>query len=113
MHFKPFKKNNKDHLEFYLENSISPVHQNIKNIKQHFERRASLYTRLGLNSNYIEKSSIIEIGPGSGHNSLYVSSLNPKKYFLVEPNETGFKEINYLYKKNKKIKTNEKKKKKF
>ena len=32
MDFKPFKNNNKDHLEFYLENSISPVHQNIKNL---------------------------------------------------------------------------------
>ena len=61
MDFKPFKNNNKDHLEFYLENSISPVHQNIKNLKKHFERRGSLYTRLGLNSNYIEKSSIVEI----------------------------------------------------
>ena len=39
-----------DHLEFYLENDISPVRQNIDDLPKHLQRRSSLYQRLGLPS---------------------------------------------------------------
>lgn len=31
-----------DHLEFYLENEISPVRKNIEDMQKHLQRRSSL-----------------------------------------------------------------------
>lgn len=96
-------KNNKflegyyDHLSYYIENKISPVHQNISNLNDHYDRRNYLYDNLGINKLLIKKSIIFEFGPGSGHNSLYLSKVNPKKYCLFEPNPTGYIDIKNLY----------------
>ncbi len=87
----------KDHLEFYLENEISPVRQNIDDLEKHFQRRASLYQKLGISSLLFEKKNILEVGPGSGHNSLYVASCHPETYDLLEPNKTAQNDIKSLY----------------
>ncbi|MDB4184382.1 methyltransferase domain-containing protein [Alphaproteobacteria bacterium] len=92
-----------DHLKYYKKNNISPVHQNISNLKNHFQRRSFLYDSLGLSKLVIKNSIIAEFGPGSGHNSLYVSNNNPLKYILYEPNPLGFKEIENLYLKYNKV----------
>lgn len=94
-----------DHLSYYIANQISPVHQNLKNLQNHLDRRSFLYDSLGITKLLIKNSRIFEFGPGSGHNSLYVSKLNSKNYFLFEPNPTGYKEIKNLYKKYKNIKS--------
>jgi hypothetical protein len=86
-----------DHLDFYLENSISPVRQNIENLSRHLDRRNSLYRYLGLTSTFFEEKDVLEVGPGSGHNSLYVASCLPKSYDLLEPNLTGQNGIIKLY----------------
>jgi SAM-dependent methyltransferase len=94
-----------DHLEYYLENEISPVRQNIENLNQHLDRRESLYTSIGLPKLLIEGKKVLEVGPGSGHNSLYVSSCSPQLYDLLEPNKSAWSQIEELYSENaKKIK---------
>ena len=98
-------KNKFDHLEYYLEHSISPVRQDVENLKQHLERRGALYTSIGLPELMIKGKKVLEVGPGSGHNSLYVSSCIPQLYDLLEPNKSACIEIEELYSENsKKIK---------
>jgi 2-polyprenyl-3-methyl-5-hydroxy-6-metoxy-1,4-benzoquinol methylase len=98
-------KNKFDHLEYYLENEISPVRQDIENLNQHLDRRGALYTSIGLPELLIEGKKVLEVGPGSGHNSLYVASCNPQLYDLLEPNKSAWKDIEKLYSENaKKIK---------
>lgn len=86
-----------DHLRFYLKNRISPVRQDISDLQRHLERRESLYRRLGVPRQFIRGRTVLEVGPGSGHNSLYVSSSLPKKLDLVEPNPVGRAGIDKLY----------------
>ena len=86
-------------LEYYVREGISPVHQNISNLKKHFQTRESLYRLLGLLPNFFAKKNVLEVGPGSGHNSIYISSLFPKTYQLVEPNPIGVKDIKKIFKK--------------
>jgi predicted O-methyltransferase YrrM len=84
-------------LEFYQKNEISPVRQKIPDLEQHFDRRASLYRQLGILPSYIRDRTVLEVGPGSGHNSLYTASLNPEQLVLLEPNPQGVKEIHNLF----------------
>ena len=95
------KKNFTDHLSFYLSNSVSPVRQDIKNIKNHLQRRESLYSKLNLSPLLISKSRILEVAPGSGYNSIYTNNQNPKYYELVEPNKVACKDLNKFLIKNK------------
>ena len=86
-----------DHLEFYLLHGITPVHQNISNLSIHMERRNSLYRYLGLPSSYFMGKKILEVGPASGHNSLYVAACHPDQFDLLEPNPVAVNEIHELY----------------
>lgn len=86
-----------DHLQFYLKNKISPVRQDISDLQRHLDRRESLYQRLGVPGQFIEGRSVLEVGPGSGHNSLYASACLPSKLDLVEPNPVGREGIAELY----------------
>jgi SAM-dependent methyltransferase len=95
-------KNKFDHLKYYLENEISPVRQDVENLTQHLERRGALYTNIGLPKLLIKGKKVLEVGPGSGHNSLYVASCSPKQYDLLEPNKTAWKDIEELYSENSK-----------
>ena len=56
-----FSKGFHDHLSYYIENDISPVHQNISNLKNHFDRRGFLYDNLGINQHMINNSKILEL----------------------------------------------------
>ena len=94
------KKNNQSiELEYYLKESISPVHYNLKNRKKHFEIRSSLYQLLGLPPNLIYGKDVLEVAPGSGHNSIYTATLLPNNYQLVEPNPIGCRDIIEIFKK--------------
>lgn len=84
-------------LAFYTEHGISPVSQDISDLGRHLQRRESLYRLLGLPSLLFEGRTILEVGPGSGHNSLYVASRKPRSYDLVEPNPKAAAEIAALY----------------
>jgi len=85
-------------LEYYIKEGISPVHYNLKNINKHFEIRKSLYRLLGVIPSFMFDKDILEVAPGSGHNSIYTASLLPKNYDLVEPNPNGCRDIKNLFK---------------
>lgn len=89
-------------LEYYIKQGISPVHYKIKNLNKHFEIRSSLYQLLGLAPSLINGKDVLEVAPGSGHNSIFTSSLLPKSYDLVEPNPKGCKDILTIFKSFKK-----------
>ncbi|HEX9059442.1 MAG TPA: methyltransferase domain-containing protein [Clostridia bacterium] len=85
------------YIEFYGKNCISPVRQDISDLARHFERREGLYRQLGIFPLSVEGKSILEIGPGSGYNSIYTASLSPSLYHLVEENPTGIREMEELF----------------
>ena len=76
-------------VDFYGQHRISPVTQDISDLTGHFERRESLYRHVGIVPGLISGKSVIEFGPGSGYNSIYTSSLKPRRYVLVDGNPTG------------------------
>ena len=84
-------------IEFYGKHNISPVHQDISDLKKHFQRRRNLYRHLGLLPSNFEDRDILEVGPGSGYNSVHIASLKPSVYHLVEGNQTGVKDIETLF----------------
>jgi len=85
------------YVDFYKRHKISPVAQDISDLQKHYDRREFLYRRLGIISALIKDKSVIEFGPGSGHNALYTYSLNPSRYVLVDGNPTGLKECEKLF----------------
>ena len=84
-------------IEFYGENEISPVRQDISDLNRHFQRREGLYRQLGILPGFFEGRTVLEVGPGSGYNSIYTASLKPRTYHLVEGNPTGVKEMKTLF----------------
>jgi SAM-dependent methyltransferase len=84
-------------VDFYRENKISPVSQDISDLGRHFERRASLYRALGVAPALLEGKSAIEFGPGSGHNALYTCSLHPRRFVSVDGNPTGIAAMRELF----------------
>ena len=78
-----------DHLSFYQSNNVSPVLQDVADARKHLIRREMLYRSLGLSSTYFRDRSVLEVGPGSGQNSLHVASSMPSSLTLIEPNKTG------------------------
>lgn len=84
-------------VDFYRENKISPVSQDISDLERHFERRASLYRALGVAPALVEGKSVLEFGPGSGHNALYTCSLHPRRFVSVDGNPTGIAAMHELF----------------
>lgn len=84
-------------IEFYKRHKISPVRQDIRDLRRHFERREALYRHLGILPAFIKGRKVLEVGPGSGFNSLYTASLEPSSYVLVEGNPTGVEDIERLF----------------
>ena len=80
------------HADFYSKHNISPVSQDIGILDKHYQRRESLYLSLGLVPSFMRGRTILEFGPGSGHNALYTASLSPQKYELVDGNFRGVQE---------------------
>tara|TARA_Y100000588_G_scaffold395023_2_gene519205 strand:- start:6492 stop:7649 length:1158 start_codon:yes stop_codon:yes gene_type:complete len=80
-------------LEYYIREGISPVHYDLSDLNKHFQTRASLYRLLGLVPSFLNGKDIIEVGPGSGHNSIYTATLIPRTYDLVEPNPVARNDI--------------------
>lgn len=82
-----------DHLTFYQTNEVSPVLQDVADAKKHLVRRESLYRSLGLPSTFFRDHTVLEVGPGSGQNSLHIASSMPSSLTLVEPNKSGVIQI--------------------
>lgn len=87
-------------IEFYGENKISPVRQDISDFKKHLKRREKLYRTIGLPIIAFSNKDIIEVGPGGGYNTLCFFHWGAN-VDLVEPNPTGYEEMVELFSKNK------------
>lgn len=85
------------HLAYYQAQGISPVSQDIGDLAGHFTRRRGLYRTLGLMPSAFRGAQVLEVAPGSGHNSLFVASCQPACYTLVEPNPVAVAEITRQY----------------
>lgn len=88
---------NSSHVEFYRKHNISPVRQDIKDLDRHFRNREFLYRQMGMLPMFITGKKVIEVGPGSGFNSLHTASLKPAEYVLMEPNQAGVLDIQNLF----------------
>ncbi len=84
-------------INFYQKHSISPVRQDIRDLKVHFDRRESLYRQLGILPAFFSNKNVLEIGPGSGFNSLFIAALKPANFVLVEGNPKGVEDIETLF----------------
>src|SRR6266545_1286283 len=85
-------------VHFYSSLGIIPTRQDISNLRQHIERRQSLYCHLGLPPVAIRNASVIEFGPGSGHNAVVTGLLGPRRYVLVDGNSPSLESTNRLLK---------------
>ena len=85
------------HLDFYGRHEISPVRQDLSDLEAHFARRAALYRQLGLPPRLVAGATVVEVGPGSGHNALHTASLEPARYLLVEGNPRGVGDMQVLF----------------
>lgn len=89
----------KGHLDFYLEEGISPVRQDISDLGKHLSRREALYRSMGLLPITFRDRRVLEVGPGSGDNSLFIATCMPSEYDLLEPNPVAVEDIKALYEK--------------
>lgn len=85
------------HLEYYKKFGISPVRYDLSDLGAHFDRRSSLYRHLGLPEIAIRGCRVLEVAPGSGHNSLFLAQARPASLDLVEPNPAGIEDIRATY----------------
>lgn len=88
---------NNSFLKFYGEHLISPVKQDISDINLHYRRRQKLYRQLGIPTLVFRNADILEVGPGSGYNTLAFFNWGIKHADLIEPNSTGIKEMEALF----------------
>ncbi len=81
---------------FYTKHQVSPVRQDISDMSRHYGRRDHLYRNMGILPFSVAGKTVIEFGPGSGHNALYTTSLDPARYVLVDANPKGLNDSKAL-----------------
>ena len=87
-----------DFLKYYGEKNISPVKQDISDLQLHCRRREKLYRQLGLPFCLFKDKNVLEIGPGSGYNTLVLlHGGGVKRIDLVEPNQKGISDMQSLF----------------
>ena len=86
-----------EYINFYLKQKILPWRQDLQDLDAHFQRRKSLYRHLGILPRFIRDRSVLELGPGSGHNSIFTASLEPSCLVLVEPHPSAISDIENLF----------------
>ena len=79
----------KPFVDFYTQHGVTPTRQDIGDIASHFQRREALHRQLGIPTALLKGSSIIEFGPGSGHNAVFWGALGPSRYVLVDATPTS------------------------
>jgi SAM-dependent methyltransferase len=90
------KKAPRPFVDFYMKHGVIPTRQDISNLPRHLDRRSALYRSLGIIPSYLRGCSILEFGPGSGHNAVHTLSLDPKRYVLVDANQASLKSSRQL-----------------
>ncbi len=85
------------YLEYYGKHHISPVNQDITDIKAHFERRRKLYRQCGIPTIAFRNAEILEVGPGGGYNTLAFFHWGSRHIDLVEANPRGIEDMKSLF----------------
>lgn len=86
-----------DFLEYYGKHNISPVKQDVSDIKTHFERRKKLYRQCGIPTIAFRNAEILEVGPGGGYNTLAFFQWDSRHIDLVEANPKGREDMRNLF----------------
>ena len=81
---------------FYDKHKISPVSQDISDLDRHVSRRRKLYRMLGIDYRLFRGAEILEVGAGSGHNTLFFLLIGAR-VDIVEPNRTGREQMKKLF----------------
>ena len=88
-------------LEYYRRKSISTEHGVDAEWDKHLARRSKLYRQLGIPLLTFRGSSVLEAGPGEGHNALpLLKEWDAAHIDLLEPSETARRELSDKFKKN-------------
>ncbi len=88
-------------LEYYRRKSISTEHGVDAEWDKHLARRSKLYRQLGIPLLTFRGSSVLEAGPGEGHNTLpLLNEWDAAHIDLLEPSETARRELSEKFKKN-------------
>lgn len=88
-------------LDYYRHKSISTEHGVDDEWDKHLARRRKLYRQLGIPILAFRGSNALEVGPGSGHNTLpLLTEWDVLHIDLLEPNETARKELEDKLKSN-------------
>lgn len=83
-------------LQFYGAHHISPVSQDISDFALHLRRRARLYELLGIHTHAFKNATMLEVGAGSGYNTLLFLKLGAF-VDIVEPNAAGREKMIELF----------------
>jgi len=83
-------------ISYYGKYNISPVRQDISDFSRHLLRRERLFVRLGLPSGFFSGRTILEVGPGGGHNALAYFKWGANVDF-VEPNPKAQEDLLELF----------------
>ena len=74
----------KPYLDFYAKQGARLVSRDIDDKGKFFRARESLYIALGISPGFLRGKTVIEFGPGTGHNALYTDWLGPSRFVLVD-----------------------------
>ena len=83
----------KSFLDAYKTYESVPTRQDISNLDAHLRRRDALYRTLGIVPAHLEGKQLLEFGPGSGENSIFLASLKPSRYTLVDGTESSIRSL--------------------
>lgn len=74
------------YLDYYGQNRIIPVSQDLSDLATHLRRRSILYHFLHIPPAVVRGRRVLEVGPGTGDNAIYTASLLPDTYTLLDGN---------------------------
>ncbi len=83
----------KAYLTYYGQHGIIPVRQDTSDLKLHLDRRSALYRQLGIPPLTFRSRYILEFGPGTGDNALFLASCAPSRCVLVDGNPASIQAV--------------------
>jgi 2-polyprenyl-3-methyl-5-hydroxy-6-metoxy-1,4-benzoquinol methylase len=81
------------YLTYYGTHGIVPVRQDTSDLELHYARRRALYRHLGIPPLLLRNRRILEFGPGTGDNALYLAACEPELCVLVDANPASIQAI--------------------
>ena len=85
-------------LEFYNQQKIFPVEQQISNLEKHFQVREALFRLLGVQPKFLEGKTILEVAAGLGQNALFLAAQGPAQFDICEPNHMAMEALKKNFK---------------